>query len=92
MQYLPHKGEFSELVKQKSFIIGRVKRCSGSVIQSCGCDQEWRRLSWETRVEEVGFEVFPKRCDRGTVSYLERERGPKNWGIVTKRIKEMFDL
>ena len=30
-------------------------------------------LSWETRVEEVGFEVFPKRCDRGTASYLEGE-------------------
>ena len=27
----------------------------------CGCDQEGRKLSWETRAEEVGFEVFPKR-------------------------------
>ena len=34
----------------------------------------------------VGFDVFPERCDRGTVSYLEGERVPKNWGIVTKRI------
>ena len=50
-----------------------------------GTERE-RRLSWETRVEKVGFEVFPERCDRGTVSYLEEERVPKNWGIVTKRI------
>ena len=45
-----------------------------------------KRLSWEARVEKVGFEVFPERCDRGTVSYMERERVPKNWGVVTKRI------
>ena len=54
-------------------------------------DQEGRKLSWETRVEEVGLEVFPKRCDRGTVSYLEGERVPKNWGIVTEGIREVFD-
>ena len=30
--------------------------------------------------------MFPERCDRGTVSYLEGGRVPKNWGIVTKRI------
>ena len=39
--------------------------------QVCGWDREGRRLSWEARVEKVGFEVFPERCDRGTVSYLE---------------------
>ena len=44
----------------------------------------------ETRIEEVGFEVFPERCDRGTVSYLEGERVPKNWGVVTERIREVF--
>ena len=49
--------------------------------QVCGWDREGRRLSWEARVEKVGFEVFPERCDRGTVSYLEGERLPKNWGI-----------
>ena len=65
---------------------------SESVIQNCGCDWEERRLSWETRVEEVGFEIFPKRCDRGTVSYLKGERVPKNWGIVTEGIREVFDL
>ena len=92
MQYFPHKGELSALVKQKSFIIGRVEGHSGLVIQNCGCDQEGRRLSWETRVEEVGFEVFPKRRDTGTVSYMEGERVPKNWGIVTERIREVFDL
>ena len=32
------------------------------------------------------FKVFPEGCDRGTVSYLERERVPRNWGIVTERI------
>ena len=39
--------------------------------QVCGWDREGRRLSWEARVEKVGFEVFPERCDKGTVSYLE---------------------
>ena len=37
-----------------------------------------RKLSWETRIEEVGFEVFPERCDRWAISYLEGERVPKN--------------
>ena len=53
--------------------------------QVCGWDREGRRLSWEARVEKVGFEVFSERCDRGTV-YLEGERVPKNWVIVAKRI------
>ena len=35
--------------------------------------------------------MFPKRCDRGTVSYLGGERVPKNWGIMTERIREVFD-
>ena len=35
--------------------------------------------------------MFPKRCARGTVSYLEGERVLKNWGIVTERIREVFD-
>ena len=39
----------------------------------------------------MSFEVFPKRCDRGTVSYLKGERVPKNWDI-TERIREMIDL
>ena len=78
------------LVKQNSFILGRVKGRSGSVVQNRGCDQEDRRPSWETRVKEVGFEVLPKRCDRGTV-YLEGERVAKNWCIVTERIREVFD-
>ena len=42
--------------------------------QVCGWDREERRLSWEARVEKMGFEVFPERCNRGTVSYLEGER------------------
>ena len=31
--------------------------------------------------------MFPERCYRGTLSYLEGERVPKNWGVVTKRIR-----
>ena len=34
------------------------QECSRSVIHDCGCDQEGRKLSWETRAEEVGFEVL----------------------------------
>ena len=49
------------------------------------------KLSWETRIKEVGFEVFPERCDRGTISYLKGEGVPENWGIVTERIGEKFD-
>ena len=39
----------------------------------------------------MGFEVFPERCDRGAISYLEWERVPKIQGIVTERIGEKFD-
>ena len=28
----------------------------------------------------MSIQVFPEGCDRGTVSYLERERVPKNMG------------
>ena len=62
-----------------------------SVIWDCGCDQEGRKLSWETRAEEVGFEVLPKRCNRETVSYMKGERVPKDWGIVTEGIRKVFD-
>ena len=41
------------------------------------------KLSWEARAEEVSFEVLPKRCNRGSISYMERERVPKGRGIVT---------
>ena len=34
--------------------------------------------------------MFPERCDRGTISYLEVEGVPKNWGIVTERIRKVF--
>ena len=37
------------------------------------CDQQGRKLSWETGFEEVGFKVFPERRDRGAISYLEGE-------------------
>ena len=72
--------------KLKIVLIRRVEGRSRSVYQVCGWDREGTRLSWEARVEKVRFEVFPERCDRGTVSYLEGERVPKNWVIVTKRI------
>ena len=58
-----------------------------------GCDQEGRSLSWETGIEEVGFEMFLEGCDRGAISYLEGERVPKNRGVVTERItKCLIDL
>ena len=60
------------------------KGCSRLVIQDCGCDQEVRKLSWETRVEEVGFEVLPKRCKQRDCSYMKEERVPKYWGIVNE--------
>ena len=56
-------------------------------MQSCGCDQKGRKLSWETGTEEVGFGVIPERCDKGAISYLEGEEVPKNRGIVTERIE-----
>ena len=48
------------------------------------------RLSWEARAEEVSFKVFPKRRNRETVSYMERERIPKGRGIVTEGIRKVF--
>ena len=39
----------------------------------------------------MGFEVFPERCDRGAISYLEGEGVPKNRGIVTERMGEKFN-
>ena len=35
--------------------------------------------------------MFPERCDRGAISYLEGERVPKNWCVVTERIRKVFD-
>ena len=36
--------------------------------------------------------MFPKTCNRGTVSYLKGERVLKNSGIMTEGIREVFDL
>ena len=47
------------------------------------------RLSWEARAEEVSFEVLPKRCNKGTIFYLERERVPEGGGIVTEGIRKV---
>ena len=90
-QYLPHKGELSVLVNKNHLTQG-MSRAFKVSDPSCGCDQEGRRLSWETGIEEVGFEVFLDRCDRGAISYLEGERVPKNWGVVTERSRKVFDL
>ena len=49
------------------------------------------KLRWESRAEEVRFEVLLKRCNRGTISYKERERVPKGRGIVTEGIKKVFN-
>ena len=48
------------------------------------------RLSWEARAEEVSFNVFPKRYNRGTIFYMERERVPKGRGIVTEGVRKVF--
>ena len=50
------------------------------MVWSYGCDQEGRRLSRKTGVEEVGFAVFPERYNRGAISYLEGERVLKELG------------
>ena len=39
----------------------------------------------------MGFEAFPKRCNRGAVSYLKGEGVPKYWGVVTEGIRKVFD-
>ena len=50
------------------------------------------RLSWEARAEEVSLKVLPKRCNRGTVSYMEREGLPKGRGMLTEGIRKVFYL
>ena len=47
------------------------------------------KLGWEARAEEASFEVLPKRCNRGTISYMEKERVPKGRGIVTEGIRKV---
>ena len=39
----------------------------------------------------MGFEVFPEKCNRGAISYLEGEGVPKNREIVTEGIRKVFD-
>ena len=39
----------------------------------------------------MGFDMLPERCDRGAISYLEGEGVPKNWCMVTEKIREKFD-
>ena len=38
----------------------------------------------------MSFSVFPKRCNRGTISYMEREGVPKGRGIVTEGVRKVF--
>ena len=68
----------------KIIFLRRVKGRSRSMIQDYGCGREGRKLSWKTRAEEVGFEVLPKRWNRGAVSNMKGERVPKDRGIVTE--------
>ena len=49
------------------------------------------KLSWEARAEEASFKVLPKRSNRGTISYMKRERVPKDRGIVTEGIRKVFN-
>ena len=35
--------------------------------------------------------MFPERCDRGAIFYLEGEGVPKNWGVVTEGIRKVSD-
>ena len=49
------------------------------------------KLSWEARAEEMSYEVIPERSNRGTISYMERERVPKDRGIVTEGIRNVFN-
>ena len=78
------------LIKQNHYHTGVVGH-SRSVIQDCGCDWGEGKLNWEARAEEVSFEVLPKRCNRGTISYMEREIVPKGRGIVTEGIRKVFN-
>ena len=45
-------------------------------MRRCGCDQEGRKLSWETGIKEVGFEVFPERCDWGAFGRRKSSKEP----------------
>ena len=40
---------------------------------------------------QSSFEVLPKRCNRGTISYMERERVLKGRVIVTEGIRKVFN-
>ena len=66
-------------------VIMIVEGWTRSVIRSKGV-----KLGGETGVKQVSFQVFPKGCDRGIISYLKGERVPKNRGKVTERIRKMF--
>ena len=39
----------------------------------------------------MSFEVLPKRCNRGTTSYMERERVSEGRGIVTEGIRKVLN-
>ena len=56
-------------------MIGRVEGHSRPVIQDFGCAQEGRKLSWETRVEEIGFEVLPEFQRTGQYGQMWRFEG-----------------
>ena len=59
-------------------------RWSRSAIQDSGCD--WRESSKEGSFSEIGVlhEMFPKGCNRGTISYVERKIVPEGQRVMTK--------
>ena len=45
------------------------------------------RLGLEARAKEVSFKVFPKRCNRGTISYTEFQN---EGALVTEGVRKVF--
>ena len=52
--------------------------CSWSLVRNCECDPEGRKLSWLSGAEEVGFIVFPERCNVRAISISNK----KNFFLV----------
>ena len=71
-------NHFNHLLECPKIIKRRVDGAFKVSNQELWGDLEGRRLSWETGIAEVSFEVFPERCDIGAISNLERKGVPKN--------------
>ena len=74
----------------KIIILGKSRGIQGRQSRIVGVTGREEKLSWEAGAEEVSFKVLPKRCNRGTISYMERERVPKGRDIVTKGVRKLF--